>query len=124
MYWVNAAETHETFHQESGMRYQFRRPAPILSVNRGFFAAACGAVPLFVPLTSGPRAATHRGAGPRHPATSLTPELRDDLRFGRGEILELVHDHVVIEVVRNLTRSHCSFDVPWRITDQCGTVVD
>jgi len=23
-YWVNAAETHETFHRESGMRYQLR----------------------------------------------------------------------------------------------------
>jgi hypothetical protein len=33
--WVNAAETHETFHRESGMRYQVS-PSPILSTNRAF----------------------------------------------------------------------------------------
>jgi hypothetical protein len=28
MYWVNAAETHETFHWESGMRYQHSSSCP------------------------------------------------------------------------------------------------
>jgi len=37
MYWVNAAETHETFRQESGMRYQHspRGPDLLLSTDRG-----------------------------------------------------------------------------------------
>jgi hypothetical protein len=35
MYCVNAAETHETFHQESGMRYQVSS-SPILSTNWAF----------------------------------------------------------------------------------------
>ena len=35
MYWVNAAETHETFHLESGMRYQVSS-SPILSTDWAF----------------------------------------------------------------------------------------
>ena len=48
-YCVNAAETHEAPHQESGMRYQIRSQAPILSVNPGFSVGAESAVPAFVP---------------------------------------------------------------------------
>ena len=33
MYWVNAAETRETFHWESGMRYQHSSSAYRLSVD-------------------------------------------------------------------------------------------
>ena len=35
MYWLNAAETHESFHQESGMRYQHSSGPSILSMSRG-----------------------------------------------------------------------------------------
>jgi hypothetical protein len=68
VYCVYAAETHETFRQESGMRYQFRHSAPILSVNRGFFVPADSAVPSFVP--SNVRPALRRADGPPGPAQS------------------------------------------------------
>lgn len=37
MHWVYAAETHETFHQESGMRYQHSKTGPDSRLDRGFF---------------------------------------------------------------------------------------
>jgi len=38
MHWMNAAETHETFRQESGMRYQIMRQ-PESKHGSGLFAA-------------------------------------------------------------------------------------
>ena len=52
MYWVNAAETHETFHWESGMRYQVSS-RPIPSTNSAFWLPLC---PHSYPQSSGERA--------------------------------------------------------------------
>jgi hypothetical protein len=50
MYSVNAAETHETFHWESGMRYQSRPHRPDSRSNWGFSVSVESAVPLLVPF--------------------------------------------------------------------------
>ena len=51
MHSVYAAETHETFHQESGMRYQHLSEAPIHHARIGAFSMATASViPLSVPL--------------------------------------------------------------------------
>jgi hypothetical protein len=52
MYWVNAGETHETFHWESGMRYQVSS-GPGSERESGLFSVAAeSAVPSFVPSTA------------------------------------------------------------------------
>jgi hypothetical protein len=66
--WTNAAETHETFRRESGMRYQFRPQAPISSVNRGSFVAADSAVPSFVPSNAEIKSDTRPGTVAPSPA--------------------------------------------------------
>jgi len=40
MHWVNAAETHETFHRKSGMRYQIRPFRPDPRSDRAFLVDA------------------------------------------------------------------------------------
>jgi hypothetical protein len=57
MYCVNAAETHETFHQESGMRYQTRLHRPDLSSDRVSLLPA--------PADLNPIRTLTRGHGPR-----------------------------------------------------------
>jgi hypothetical protein len=42
MYFVNAAETHETFYWESGMRYQSRRFRPDPRSDRAFVCLGNG----------------------------------------------------------------------------------
>jgi hypothetical protein len=53
MHWVNAAETHETLHQESGMRYQVSSRADSENESGPLVAA----VPPFVPSSQGEGAA-------------------------------------------------------------------
>ena len=50
MHCVYAAETHETFHQESGMRYQHLSEAPIHARIGAFSMATASVIPLSVPL--------------------------------------------------------------------------
>jgi hypothetical protein len=46
-YWVSAAETHQTFHRESGMRYQVSS-SPDLSTNRCLLVPGCILIRTFI----------------------------------------------------------------------------
>ncbi len=70
---MNAAETHETFHRESGMRYHFERDGPDSRSNWGFFVPENPRYPCLYPYGSRKQLVD--------PKSRLLLHRRDDVRI-------------------------------------------
>lgn len=72
MYWVNAAESHEIFHEESGMRLHHSSPGPLSRVRR---LTVCGRASLKAAVRVIVRQSAH-GDQPRHQSKAVAAGAR------------------------------------------------